>query len=202
MTEAEWLASEDPKAMLDSLRREWDKGGTYYVVSDRKLRLIACAFRRLHPSFDWVPGDGWYEMEADGEAFDDYPAVEDATNWLEDPGDRTAQAAVIRDIVGNPFRPVRLPNAPGCAACGGAGRFLVGTGGDAEAVRCRCCPWLTPQVLSLAQAAYSGDWSATLPLSDALEEVGCDSACLLHHLRSPIPHVRGCWAIDLLLGKE
>jgi hypothetical protein len=39
-------------------------------------------------------------------------------------------------------------------------------------------------------------------LADALEEAGCGSADLLSHLRAPGPHVRGCWAVDLLLGKE
>ena len=39
-------------------------------------------------------------------------------------------------------------------------------------------------------------------LADALEEAGCDNADLLSHLRGPGPHVRGCWALDLLLGKE
>ena len=38
-------------------------------------------------------------------------------------------------------------------------------------------------------------------LSDALEEAGCAEARLLDHLRGPSPHVRGCWAVDLLLGK-
>src|SRR5262249_3252043 len=39
-------------------------------------------------------------------------------------------------------------------------------------------------------------------LADALEEAGCQDADILGHLRSPGPHVRGCWAVDLLLGKE
>ena len=39
-------------------------------------------------------------------------------------------------------------------------------------------------------------------LSDALEEAGCTSAEILTHLRSPGPHVRGCWALDLILGKS
>ena len=39
-------------------------------------------------------------------------------------------------------------------------------------------------------------------LSDALEEAGCDDADITNHLRSPGPHVRGCWVVDLLLGKE
>jgi hypothetical protein len=39
-------------------------------------------------------------------------------------------------------------------------------------------------------------------LADALEDAGCTDPELLGHLRSPGPHVRGCWAVDLVLGKE
>jgi hypothetical protein len=39
-------------------------------------------------------------------------------------------------------------------------------------------------------------------LADALEEAGCTDGELLSHLRGPGPHVRGCWALDVLLGKE
>ena len=47
MTEAEWLTCGDPQRMLASLRREWEKGSEYYIVSDRKLRLFACACCRM-----------------------------------------------------------------------------------------------------------------------------------------------------------
>jgi hypothetical protein len=39
-------------------------------------------------------------------------------------------------------------------------------------------------------------------LADALEESGCDNADILGHLRGDGDHVRGCWAVDLILGKE
>jgi hypothetical protein len=39
-------------------------------------------------------------------------------------------------------------------------------------------------------------------LGDALEEAGCTDADILAHLRSPGPHVRGCWILDLILGKQ
>ena len=69
---------------------------------------------------------------------------------------------------------------------------------------------LTPQVVALAQAAYdlrempAGTLDAfrIAVLADALEEAGCDNADLLNHLRGPGPHVRGCWAVDLILGKQ
>jgi hypothetical protein len=70
--------------------------------------------------------------------------------------------------------------------------------------------WRTPVVDSLAVMAYaervlpSGnlDLARLAVLSDALEEAGCTDADILAHLRSPGPHVRGCWALDLILGKE
>ena len=96
-------------------------------------------------------------------------------------GEAAAQCHLLRDIVGNPFRPVSI--APAC---------------------------LTPQVVALAQAAYdlrempAGTLDAfrIAVLADALEEAGCDNADLLNHLRGPGPHVRGCWAVDLILGKQ
>jgi hypothetical protein len=87
---------------------------------------------------------------------------------------------LLRCIVGNPFRPVTLNPA-----------------------------WLTPNVRGLAEAAYDerrlpsgeleGDRLAVL--ADALEEEGCTEAALLTHLRGPGPHVRGCFALDLILKK-
>jgi hypothetical protein len=64
-------------------------------------------------------------------------------------------------------------------------------------------------VVRLAQAAYDDrhlpagtlDNGRLAILADALEEAGCTDADVLGHLRGPGPHVRGCWAVDLLLGK-
>jgi hypothetical protein len=91
-----------------------------------------------------------------------------------------AQSALIRDILGNPFRPVALDPA------------VLGTA-----------------IPSLAQAAYEEralpgrelDPARLAVLADALEEAGCTDAALLDHLRGPGPHCRGCWAVDLVLGK-
>ena len=90
------------------------------------------------------------------------------------------QVAFVRDIFGNPFCPVSFDPA-----------------------------WRNSTVTALATAAYEerllpsghleGDRLAIL--ADALEDVGCDNADILSHLRGPGPHVRGCFVIDLLLGK-
>src|SRR5437762_722095 len=55
----------------------------------------------------------------------------------------------------------------------------------------------------LAQAVYEERAFERLPvLADALEEAGCTDAAILDHCRSPGPHARGCWVVDLLLGRE
>jgi hypothetical protein len=94
------------------------------------------------------------------------------------------QPALFREVIGNPFRPVTISPT-------------VLTWHDATVVR-------------LAQSAYEErhlpvgtlDPSRLAVLADALEEAGCTSDDVLGHLRGPGPHVRGCWAVDLLLGKE
>ena len=100
------------------------------------------------------------------------------------PQERAAQADLLRCVFGNPFRPFRPATVSSA--------------------------WQTPQVVALAQAAYEQrdlpagtlDLARLAVLADALEEAGCDQADLLGHLRGPGPHVRGCWAVDLLLGKQ
>jgi hypothetical protein len=70
--------------------------------------------------------------------------------------------------------------------------------------------WVTSNVIQHAQRAYqdrhlpSGvlDNSALAALADAMEEGGCSIQTMLTHCRSSGPHVRGCWVIDLILGKQ
>jgi hypothetical protein len=62
---------------------------------------------------------------------------------------------------------------------------------------------LTTSVTKLAQAIYEERvWSRLPILGDALEEAGCDNQDVLSHCRSAEGHVRGCWVIDLVLGKS
>jgi hypothetical protein len=79
----------------------------------------------------------------------------------------------VRDIF--PFRPVTLDSA-----------------------------WLTSTVLALAQQMYdSHDFSAMPILADAFMDSGCDNDEILNHCRDPKQvHVRGCWVVDAILGKE
>jgi hypothetical protein len=63
--------------------------------------------------------------------------------------------------------------------------------------------WRTETVVALARHVYhSGEFDAMPVLGDALEDAGCSDGGLLSHLRGPGPHLRGCWTIDLILGKQ
>jgi hypothetical protein len=85
-----------------------------------------------------------------------------------------ADVALLRDIFGNPFRPVAVDPS-----------------------------WRTSAAVALADGIYADRAFDRLPvLADALEDAGCDSGDVLAHCRSGGPHVRGCWAVDLLLGKS
>jgi len=88
--------------------------------------------------------------------------------------ERVAQADLLRDIFGNVFRPVTFSPS-----------------------------WRTDTALSLAKQMYdSHDFSLMPSLADTLQDAGCDNADILSHCRGPGPHVRGCWVVDLVLGKQ
>lgn len=63
--------------------------------------------------------------------------------------------------------------------------------------------WNDGTVRRLAQSIYDENAFDRLPiLADALEDAGCTDADILNHCRQLGEHVRGCWVIDLLLGKS
>jgi hypothetical protein len=83
---------------------------------------------------------------------------------------------LLRDVFGNPFRPVAVEPA-----------WLTWNGGT---------------VRQVAQAIYDDHAYDHLPvLADALEDAGCADQSILSHCRGEGPHVRGCWVVDLILGK-
>ena len=107
----------------------------------------------------------------------DYPVVmrDDLTGETHRVAEAAAQSALLRDIFGNPFRPVAFEAA-----------------------------WRTSDVMLLAQGIYDAKAFDRMPiLADALQDAGCNNTDVLDHCRnSDAPHVRGCWAVDLVLGKE
>jgi hypothetical protein len=221
MTETEWLACDDPRAMLVFLRR---------MASDRKVRLFAvtcCApILPLLSCADCNRAVAIAESDADGRA--DEPTLNalrhharresknygDAFQYLDAaayfvectvgyyPEDIcrystttvAAQVAaegcseeaevfhklgqlqphLVRDIFGNPFRPVTFSPS-----------------------------WRSETAVALASAIYAERAFDRMPiLADALEEAGCDHPDVLAHCRGPGPHVRGCWVVDGVLGKS
>jgi hypothetical protein len=66
-----------------------------------------------------------------------------------------------------------------------------------------CLRWNGNTLARLAQVIYDERAFDRLPiLADALEDAGCADAAILEHCRGPGPHVRGCWVVDLILGKS
>ncbi|AWM42370.1 hypothetical protein C1280_24675 [Gemmata obscuriglobus] len=63
--------------------------------------------------------------------------------------------------------------------------------------------WLTSTVTAISNLVYeSGDFGPMPILADALQDAGCDNAHILTHCRDAgATHVRGCWVVDLVLGK-
>jgi hypothetical protein len=93
-----------------------------------------------------------------------------------------AQAALLRDVFGNPFRPVELRHLGNalCRRCHGAG-----TRPDVYPPKpCPACSCITPAALAVGRRAYDERDFAALPvLADVLEEAGCEDGPLLWHLR-------------------
>jgi hypothetical protein len=220
MTETEWLRCSDSLKMLEFLRSK---------TSDRKFRLFACGCCRH--VWDRLPSDHTREAVevteriADGLVEDSelgliwHRLAEDyeldqvrqqavrsqrrekvtaalTTTYSRRPQElarevawetsrlgvrreeRQFQVALLCCIVGNPFRPSPpLPHA------------VLG--------------WNDGTVRRIAEGIYEERAFDRLPvLHDALLDAGCDDEAILAHCRGAGPHVRGCWVIDLILGKE
>ncbi|MBX9625628.1 MAG: hypothetical protein K2X82_17630 [Gemmataceae bacterium] len=85
-----------------------------------------------------------------------------------------AQADLVRCVVPSPFRPVAF---------------------DPD--------WRTTSVVALARQMYDARDFVHVPiLADALDDAGCADPEVLGHCRHPFPHARGCWVVDLVLGRE
>lgn len=229
MDEAEWLTSSDPRRMLSALgdraggrklrlvacacvRRLWP------VLYDHRSR--ACVEHGEGFAEGQVGGDLLPPLSRGGHAAADAAAVQISLGaawhaaraaartcaqpmranvvnmvaqecataaWGEDgprladpaehPGERRAQAALLREIVGNPFRAVAV----------------------SAAVR----HWNDGTVVKLAEAIHATGRYGDLPLlHDALLDAGCEEDDILAHCRAADGHVKGCWVIDLILGKK
>jgi hypothetical protein len=221
MTESEWQNRTDPTPMLEFLRGK---------VSDRKQRLFVIAYvRRVWSDFKISETqEAWNAIEvaeryADKLASDKqlqaaHHAVLASPEWDDlaihvlnayagaataakvdkafadamasdyaariaphtSPivhAERVERCRLLREVMDNPFHPVRISSA-----------WLTGNDGT---------------VPKLAQSIYDARAFDRLPeLADALEQAGCANQDILDHCRQPGPHVRGCWVVDLMLGKR
>lgn len=309
MTEQEWQTSTKLAVMLDYISRGCDPTGLtapIRPVSDRKLRLFACAccrqvwhlltdersrravevaerfadsvvteqecFEARTAAFAAVGGFGSVEFLA---IHTHDPQILTTISAYKRHVPSTVQADLLREILGNPWRPVTLPKVDGKRLRAAKnklsklkerfdGPLPMGLGAMAtmemqarELMQAKekvkdlstdqSCPWLTPTVVSLATVAYSErlgrvcetckngypgwgldargratqadrncpschgtgrvedgrlDNDRLKVLADALSDRGCEDDTILTHLRSDGVHVRGCWVIDLLLGKQ
>jgi hypothetical protein len=205
MTEAQWLDRADPYARQLLIVQEH--------ASIRKLRLIAATLVRhlqVRPEHDdakrcddiieaaadqlrpweqlepelWARPGLWrfahilYPTDPDRVVMELRKLV--AFYHFDPPG---YPLDVIIEVVGNPFRPVVF--SP---------------------------DWRTNTAVTLARQMYEAREFGAMPiLADALQDAGCDNGAnplpprggnLLDHCRDDEPHVRGCWVVDLVLGKE
>lgn len=231
MTEAEWLACSDPMPMLaflqgkvsdrklrlfaaaccwhlDSSLKKWDREGIEVAerfadgrLNESKMNAKWEALQRHHAHHN-------YQIYGSGELFSAIQGVVNVSPrfsaisitrsilivayWRGPAGydvasinaryagrerERARQISIVRDHFGNPFCPVSF---------------------DPSWLR-----WNDGTVPKIAQAIYDDRRFEDMPiLADALEDAGCDHEDILRHCREPGQHVRGCWVVDLLLGKE
>jgi hypothetical protein len=199
MTEEEWLSGADLDAMLAFLDGR---------ASERKLRLFACRYcRTVWKHITDRHTKGLIRL-SEGKADTASSEAELSAMWhahfargfacggrrptpvtvycsvlrqVDPAADQTRPSrsekaiSLLREIFGNPFRPVTFDPS-----------------------------WRTSDVMLLARGIYDEKAFDRMPiLADALQDAGCDNDELLAHLRdATATHVRGCWALDLVLGKE
>lgn len=217
MTETDWLGSGDPAPMLRYLRER--------QTSERKLRLLACACcRRI---WDMLPdprsrfavevaerfadegasllelarartqaveaatGAGWAaywtaNVKASGPIWNVFAATSivalhpgkqsEAEYSAELASEFRRQVGLVHEVFGNPFRPAHL--------------------------REHALAWNEGVVRRLAEGIYDDKAFDSMPvLGDALEDAGCTDADVLAHCHERAEHVRGCWVLDLILGR-
>jgi hypothetical protein len=214
VTEPEWLTCEDPHAMLEFIRlrhemtaRRWRLFAIACCHRLRSLELARVSLDALTVAENHVEGtadenqlseaydlaydlagayqhgsgppvtSGWVALALCYAAHRDESAddvAHFARRALASESEALLQTSFLRDIFGNPFRSVMFsPN------------------------------WRTDTVVALALEMYeSRDFSAMPIIADAIQDAGCFDDDILNHCRSTGPHVRGCWVVDLVLGKE
>jgi hypothetical protein len=196
VTEAGWLTCADPVPMLEFLvgrasdrklrlfgaactRRVWDRVAgpdrAAVEVAERFADALAgpAELRAARQACKYVGGGGAWYAAASRPTVAARNAALSALAGCDSVAERAAQADLLRDIAGTPFRTVKF---------------------DAR--------WRTAGILCLASTIYEDrTFDRLSALADALQGVGCDDGDILNHCHSEGMHVRGCWVVDLVLNK-
>jgi hypothetical protein len=213
MTEAEWLACEDPIAMLHFLRGR---------VSDRKLRLYCCACCRLvwhQLRWNRRKAVAIAERYADGKAGWWGTFLGEALSVHQNPG--LSQVHAERAAT---YLAVSLwgkgPRTDGVAYALEATRYTRGSDANDRTIEqthlirdlvgtlpfqvVNIPPeWRTTNVLALSRTIYEERAFDRMPiLGDALMDAGCTHDEVLAHCQSLESHIRGCWVLDLALDRK
>jgi hypothetical protein len=225
MTEAEWLACADPRKMLEHLRVQASDRKlrlfacaccrrAWHLLADERSREAVLTGERIADGVAWgneltaarreaaaavrqvwrgAPAGTAEKRARLAQAASatvrrggGWEAASAAAAWAGTSARCTGevQCHLLREVLGNPFRP-RPPLAPAVL------------------------PWQGGLAVRMAVTIYDHphlpegtlDGASLAVLADALDEAGCTDPDIPAHCRQPGPHVRGCWAIDLLLGK-
>lgn len=227
MTEQEWLECTDPTVMLAFLRGNATKRKmrlfavaccrrVLHLLTDARSRTAvdvaerfadglstegemeaarSMAHNALTASPSFAHPDEWTTLEyaasaAEDAAFPDADRGADSVSWatsladsvdtnrttnIDTPDANCVQADSFRCIFGPlPFRPITVnPH------------------------------WRTSTVRQLAEIIYTKRDFDLLPiLADALLDANCNQQDILTHLKASRNHCRGCWVLDLILGKK
>jgi hypothetical protein len=204
MTDAKWLVYTDSRPMLELLRGQ---------STQRKLRLFLCACSRqlwdgntprvvkrvvevAEQYADAIIGkETLRTVQQETEALHimqvqnplsslagwtlcpNAREAAEAMESLSQEEDRRLHADLLREVIGNPFRTTKVDRS-----------WLA---------------WNCGTVVKLAETIYEDRAFDHLPgLADALEEAGCSDLDILSHCRQGGQHFRGCWPLDLLLGRR
>jgi len=183
----------------DALREAWSCAGWMYdgdedlleegetapcefddTLTEADRRFANAVYRALEAPACYDHPDQWSLNDAAGWAAE---GIADAISFLPEKRtwdevtlwkERAAQADLLREIYGNPFRPIVFD--PG---------------------------WRSPEVMHLAETIYkTGAFERMPSLFGALRTAGCQEGVILAHCHSNHPHVRGCWLLDLILNEH
>ena len=208
MTEAEWLVLNAGLMLLHIEER--------CTPSPRKLRLLATAYARFletQPEY----ADSKHVAHLGEEVADGVRSLEELLNpdvrgWGYQGNWGISHIVLAPERIGNAIRrSLWLDARPVGSAyqefsqlfCSALRSYILCIFGNPFRPVTFDPVWRTLDVVALARGIYDDRAFDRMPiLADALQDAGCDNDDILTHCRDTgTPHARGCWVVDLVLGK-